>query len=358
MEDNKPLVSVGMPVYNGEQYIKQALDSLLAQDYDNFELIISDNDSEDKTQQICLEYIAKDKRIKYYRQQDNLGAITNFNWVFEKSAGKYFMWAAHDDIWAPTYISKCVDMLEKETNAVLCCTYIKLIDRDGYELAAVDNNFEALSLDSRRRLQSLMRASGWCTTIYGLIRREALLKTRLCQKIWGTDWCLLFELCLLGTFVRVHEPLFYYRVFGSNVSLPKAIRNIYNSDKVKIPSYPFRCAYLYTQTWIELFRIILSLPESRWKKLFLSFDTLRLYFRHWRKGIYQNHNMVFYDCHERGDRVGVLGASFFCVLFNPRCIFNYDFCCIVLETVSGTRLLMSLRKIKRLVMNKLRRLHL
>lgn len=111
MTDDKPLVSIGMPVYNGERYIRQALDSLLAQDYANFELIISDNVSTDGTQGICLEYAARDERIRYYRNETNLGALRNFNRVFELSSGKYFMWAAHDDVWNPAYVQEVLALL-------------------------------------------------------------------------------------------------------------------------------------------------------------------------------------------------------------------------------------------------------
>lgn len=119
MADRKSLVSIGMPVYNGERYIVEALDSLLAQDYENFELIISDNASTDRTQGICLEYTSRDKRIRYYRNETNMGALWNFNRVFELSSGEYFMWASHDDLWRPHFISELVGLLEATPSAVL-----------------------------------------------------------------------------------------------------------------------------------------------------------------------------------------------------------------------------------------------
>ena len=105
MADRKPLVSIGMPVYNGSDFLPHALESLLSQDYENFELIISDNNSTDSTQKICLDYMAKDKRIRYVRNETNVGAIENFNRVFEMSQAEYFMWHAHDDLREPNYIS-------------------------------------------------------------------------------------------------------------------------------------------------------------------------------------------------------------------------------------------------------------
>src|SRR3989442_1198286 len=102
MIDNKPLVSIGLPIYNGERYLRQALDSLLSQAYENFELIVSDNASDDATPEICAAYAARDARIKYFRAPTNMGAVWNFNRVFELAGGEFFMWAAHDDLWHPS----------------------------------------------------------------------------------------------------------------------------------------------------------------------------------------------------------------------------------------------------------------
>src|SRR3972149_8539793 len=97
MSKINPRVSVGLPVFNGEQFLRQALDSVLAQTYPGFELIISDNASTDRTQDICEAYATRDKRIQYYRQSKNVGGGRNYNFVFEVSNGEYFKWLAHDD---------------------------------------------------------------------------------------------------------------------------------------------------------------------------------------------------------------------------------------------------------------------
>lgn len=228
LENTKPLVSIGMPVYNGEKYIRQALDSLLAQDYENFELIISDNASEDKTQEICLEYAARDNRIRYYRNQKNMGAAWNFNRVFDLAKGKYFMWAAHDDLWDKTYIRKCVEALEQNPSAVLCCTSLRFIDEEGKiiygftdeegKIIYVPNyeehydNPDLSSQNVHERVKILAKRHGWYT-IYGLIRPEALRKTRFFRPFFAPDVVLLMELCLLGPFIKVPEILFFYRQF-------------------------------------------------------------------------------------------------------------------------------------------------
>jgi len=108
-----PLVSIGMPVYNGARYIREALDSLLGQTFTDFELIISDNASTDSTEAICREYAAKDQRIRYIRQSHNLGASGNFKFVLDQALGEYFMWAAHDDKWSSNYLLEAKKSLEK-----------------------------------------------------------------------------------------------------------------------------------------------------------------------------------------------------------------------------------------------------
>ncbi|MEM4395456.1 MAG: glycosyltransferase family 2 protein [Thermoplasmata archaeon] len=278
MLDSKPLVSIGMPVYNGEKYIRQALDSLLAQDYENFELIISDNASEDKTPEICLEYAARDKRIRYYRNQKNMGAAWNFKRVFELSKGKYFMWAAHDDLWDKAYIRKCVEALEQNPSAVLCCTSLRFIDEEGKiiygftdeegKIIYVPNyeehydNPDLSSQNVRERAKILAKRHGWYT-IYGLIRPEALRKTRFFQPIFAPDVVLLMELCLLGPFIKVPEILFFYRQFRN--------KDRYAGSPIKIkPSH--------TKLGFDLLHTILISKLPPITKITTAFDFALTYF--------------------------------------------------------------------------------
>lgn len=113
-----PKVSIGMPVYNGEKIIRNALDSLLSQTFTNFELIISDNASTDSTSTICMEYAKKDERIQYIRQPKNIGGTLNFYFVLKNAKGEYFMWASADDIWEPSFIEKNIKILESDTQIV------------------------------------------------------------------------------------------------------------------------------------------------------------------------------------------------------------------------------------------------
>lgn len=112
-DEHTPTVSIGMPVYNGAKYIRVALDSLLAQTFTDFKLVISDNASTDETQAICEEYARRDSRIRYVRQSENKGALANFQFVLNEARGKYFMWAASDDRWDSNWIEQLQDALEK-----------------------------------------------------------------------------------------------------------------------------------------------------------------------------------------------------------------------------------------------------
>ena len=120
MNSKTAKVAIGLPVYNGERYLDKAIDSLLNQTFTDFELIISDNQSSDRTEQICLDYAASDKRIRFVRQEKNLGSTGNFNFVFQASNHEYFKWAAYDDICSPTFLEKCVKLLDENPDVVWC----------------------------------------------------------------------------------------------------------------------------------------------------------------------------------------------------------------------------------------------
>lgn len=125
---NNSRVSIGMPVYNGEPFLRETLDAILAQTFRDFELIISDNASTDATEQICREYAAQDKRISYSRNQQNIGASANFNRVFKLSSGEYFKWSAADDLHASDFLAKCVEILDRDRSVVLCHSQVQIIN--------------------------------------------------------------------------------------------------------------------------------------------------------------------------------------------------------------------------------------
>src|SRR5574341_1733201 len=128
MTHGTPTVSIGLPVYNGERFLVEAINSLLAQTYTDFELIISDNASTDRTDEICMSFQASDARIRYYRQKTNIGGGNNANFTFKVAKGKYFCWAAHDDVYAPRFLEECVAVLDGAPEVVLSHTIVAEID--------------------------------------------------------------------------------------------------------------------------------------------------------------------------------------------------------------------------------------
>lgn len=206
-----PTVSIGLPVRNGGQHVAEAIDAILDQTLVDFELIISDNASSDMTQEICEHYAAADRRIRYHRHERNLGAAHNFNFVFQRATGKYFKWAAHDDIVYPTYLERCVAALEAAPDAVLCQSLVRIADADDPCRELYDHT--AFGTDRRRqseRLAARLRARR-CMDVFGVIRADALRGTALIADHVGADRTLLIELALRGRFVGVAEILFVNR---------------------------------------------------------------------------------------------------------------------------------------------------
>ncbi len=223
MSKKSPLVSIGMPLYNEGKHLRQSLDCLLAQDFQDFELIISDNSSCDGTQNICLEYAGRDGRIRYYRNELNAGFVENFNRVFRLSSGEYFMWAAGHDLWARRFISRCVEILQQDPTVVLCYPQLVLIDRDGKELGLGEKSrfTDTRNLSLFLRFNLAAWGSGNSNKIYGLIRASALGETRLSRKVLGPEYVLLTELALLGSFAFIPEVLFYSRMKWGDENMRK-----------------------------------------------------------------------------------------------------------------------------------------
>jgi glycosyltransferase involved in cell wall biosynthesis len=208
---SRPLVSIGMPVYNGERFIREALDSLLAQEYEHIELIISDNASTDQTAEICQEYIAKDQRVCYYRNESNLGAVKNFNRAFDISKGKYFVWAGAHDLWHPSFVSAGVDVLEREPDVVLAYPYTMLISIDGKPLGVTPDRIDTRGMSVVQRYKYTVWNLHWCNMVYGVIRSDTLHKTSKFRDILAPDFALLAEMALYGAVAQVPAPLFYRR---------------------------------------------------------------------------------------------------------------------------------------------------
>ncbi|MCK4236674.1 MAG: glycosyltransferase family 2 protein, partial [Candidatus Krumholzibacteria bacterium] len=211
--DVRPRVSIGIPVYNGERYIAGTIDSILAQTFRDFELIISDNASTDGTSTICRRYAAADERVRYFRNERNLGAAKNFNLLFTHARGEYFKWAAADNLIEPTFLERCVEVLDARPDAVVAYTKCKQINDFDGTMRTIDTDRDLESADACERLHNLfLQVIGMQDTIWGLMRVSALQKTRLIRSFVGADDCLLIELILQGPYVEVPEHLLVLRI--------------------------------------------------------------------------------------------------------------------------------------------------
>lgn len=216
MPDARPPVGIGLPVRNGENYLREALESLLGQTMTDFELVISDNCSEDDTEEICRD-AARDPRVRYIRQPANLGAAANYNLVFEETRGEFFRWASHDDLSAPDHLERCLATFgEESADTVLVYPRTMLIDEAGNPLGLHDDDLEMTDASPRKRLQRFARSWGMCNPVMGLMRREAAQRTRLIDTFPSSDLVLLAELALLGRVVEIPEPLFLRRIHSGS----------------------------------------------------------------------------------------------------------------------------------------------
>jgi len=210
--ETKPLVSIGLPVYNGELYLSEAIQSILDQTYRNVELIICDNGSRDRTAEICRDFAARDARIRYFRNERNLGAARNFNLTVARASGAYFKWAAADDRIAPEFLAMSVEALQRDPSVVLCQSQVKVIDEHGNVIT--DFYYPAGHASSpvpSRRFGDVLRQDRWDFEVFGLIRASALRRTRLLDSYVASDRVLRAELALFGRYCILPHSLFFNR---------------------------------------------------------------------------------------------------------------------------------------------------
>ncbi len=205
-----PRVSIGLPVYNGENFLAQALDALLTQTFTDFELIISDNASTDATEDICRTYASHDDRIRYVRQERNLGGTPNQNLVVQLARGELFKLAAHDDLYGPELLQRCVEMLDEHPEAVLCHADMAYIDADGAIIARYDYTMPTGSASASTRFRSLLFTEGGDDE-YGVVRVDVLRRVRPLGSFYNPGRPLVAELSLHGPFLQVPELLYFRR---------------------------------------------------------------------------------------------------------------------------------------------------
>jgi len=211
-----PILSIGVPVYNGDAYLAEALTSILDQSFRDFELILSDNASTDRTASIAQEFARRDSRVTIRRNDVNVGLSANFNLLVPLARGRYFKWASSDDVLRPGYLERCVEVLESRPGTVLVYTRAEFIDQAGRPFEKDDPGWHLVDDDPAERLRTVIRSGHMVNSILGVIRADALRRTRLLPRYPGGDYRVLGELSLLGTFVELSDPLYVRRIHAES----------------------------------------------------------------------------------------------------------------------------------------------
>ena len=249
-------LSIGLPVFNGEKFLHKCLSSLLEQSYEDFEIIISDNASTDKTEIICQEYSKKDKRINYIRQEKNIGLLPNFNFVLEQSDNEFFMWMGVDDYILPDYVKKNMNILKSNSNVVGSVSKIQPYTLSDFNNNQINSKFieftkklrtrfkklEAFSISGNydKKVRSYLTGST-CQVIYGIFRTQQLQKSIIPSLFIGLDWAEVLNVLKFGDIHVINEVLMYEFEGGRSSGGILHISKTYNPDNFSIffPWYPF-----------------------------------------------------------------------------------------------------------------------
>lgn len=269
-----PRVSIAVPAYNCERYIEQSLRSLLMQTYQDFEIVVSDNASTDRTADICEEIAATDSRVRVVRRKDNIGGPGNFRYVYSLCQGEFIKWSTADDYWDPRFLEACLAELDGNPDVVLCYSKTTLINAEGRPLSNYDDNLDLGDESPRKRFNDLLHGIGLCNAHLGVIRRSALERTRLIGNEMGSDVHFLAELALYGKFTVVPEYLFFRRYHEQSSSWSRG--SLEHQRKYYSPT---RRTGHGMQTWRKFWRLytaVWAAPLPVFLKLLLSKDLGRM----------------------------------------------------------------------------------
>lgn len=273
-----PLVTIGLPVYNGVKFIQKAIDSLLSQTVSDFEIIISDNASNDGTKKIIETYAKTYKRISYVYNKKNFGAALNYNQLVNMARGTFFKWAAHDDVCAPTFIERCLEGLLTEKEAVLAYPRTEIIDQEGRSIKHLNEPLNVSESKPHQRFKQFLNyyaSPNECNAVFGLMRIDVLRKTSLIGRFPSSDKVLLGELAIHGRYIQIPEYLFYRRdhTATSVRANPAWNQRLHwfdsNAKRVRrvIPVLKFFHEYLSSIWRVEMSnceKVLCSLQLARW----------------------------------------------------------------------------------------------
>ena len=210
MMDSSPRLTVGLPVYNGENFLAESIEALLGQKYEDFELIISDNASTDSTAEICERYLKEDSRVRYFRQPRNIGCAPNHNFLVEQARGELFKWASNDDLYARDLLERCVAALDDDPGIVLAHSWTAMIDSSSTVTEKVEYGLDTASPSAPARFRSMLFDDGGDDD-GGVMRISMLRKIAPLDSYQHSDRTNVAEMSLWGRFYQVLEWLYFRR---------------------------------------------------------------------------------------------------------------------------------------------------
>jgi glycosyltransferase involved in cell wall biosynthesis len=256
-------LTIGLPVYNGDACLADAIESAIAQTFTDWQMIICDNASTDRTGDICREFATRDSRIRYVRNDENIGLTRNFNKAFELSNSEYFKWLAHDDICLPTFFERCIEALDVNPKAAMAYPLGRAIDGNGqpldryvwtkpqrYEQPSAAERFRAITTDFDRQNRLGTQHPG--IYFFGVMRSNLLRKTRLQMSHMWSDISMLAELALEGPFIEIPEVLSLMRVEIPHASAMMLQGNLQGWQEILDPRYATKIGTLtsrYRRYW-------------------------------------------------------------------------------------------------------------
>jgi glycosyltransferase involved in cell wall biosynthesis len=259
-----PRLSVGLPVYNGEKYLAEAIEALLGQSYPEFELIISDNASTDGTADICRHYESADPRVRYFRQPRNIGLAPNHNFVADQASGEFFKWAASDDLYERNLLERSIAALDEHPHAVLAHSWTAYIDDRANVTQAFEYPLSTASLHAPERFRSVLFDSGGDDD-YGIIRTEVLRRAAKKDSYHHADHTIIAEIVLHGPFFQIPDWLYFRRDHADRAerSCPTIRSRCVNMDPRRASKWRHPAVRLYGEYIWGYIAAIRRAPLSR-----------------------------------------------------------------------------------------------
>jgi glycosyltransferase involved in cell wall biosynthesis len=258
-------VTIGVPVYNGERFLAECLDSLLSQTFLNFVLLISDNASTDRTEKICQTYVKADSRVRYHRNDTNIGLYGNLNLLLRSARTRYVKLAPADDFWAPTMLSDSLESMESDSSLVLCHPRAVLVNEDGGEIRRYERSLHLMEDDPVLRFRRVLTELGLVNQLTGVIRTDVVRSTLPLMNHTLADRVFLAELSLYGKIMELPKYQYFRRFHQESTSWDRKseshqIRRLFGSGtrRVRLATWKYH--------W-GLLRRMLHSPLDSGKKL-------------------------------------------------------------------------------------------